>query len=205
MIRMLSTLISLLCATALTGDIAAQCVSTPVSADTFEYGYLRIYTDSDIDESDPPPAIGEFEGYAAGVLKPLDAVTMTNDFQDFADAYAGQFFQDAEDMPHGESVDDLGEEAYEYIGEVNDLPIALLVMWDGQVVLIAANLGESESGEANDLAEWMLSVELVESNIAFDKDGTSTGGPFNLTPAGGDEVVDRIDSPRDVDLLDEGM
>lgn len=204
MVRMLTILAVVVLTSPLSPDISAQSERASDYADAFEYGYLRIYTDSDVDESDAPPAMGDFEGYMAGVLKPLDAVDMTNNFQTFADAYAEDVFTDAEEVPHGEQAANLGEEAYEYIGEVDDLEVTLLVMWDGQVVLVAANLGEGESGEATDLAEWMLSVELVDSEIAFEADGSSTGGPFNLTPAGGDEVVDRIDAVRDIDLLAEG-
>lgn len=98
-----------------------------------------------------------------------------------------------------EEIDDLGDRAWVTIlaaetpdGETGHF--RMIYIQEGTMLYTVSAIAGSEDGTAiaDDLAREMVDREPGDGEEAFSRDGTSTGGVWDLLPATGDDVLDGI-------------
>lgn len=221
MFRKLTLLLSLIFAVALTSPAVAQDVPTldPADVEGLESAYARMYM-MDIEGmlSTPmsdaaTPSIDEVPFYAfVAVFTFDDAGNAESNFEAFSDDFAQGFFSESETEAETNEIDGLGDQAVEYVGELQideteSAPSSLVTVQDGENILISVVSGGAEPGETSlGIVEFMLDNEMGEGEVEVVQEGTSTGGAFDLMPTAEDaDVLNGLVPFMDMDLLAGGM
>jgi hypothetical protein len=139
-----------------------------------------------------------------------DAAAAEEGIGQLSDMTAGDAFEGAD--AGKEEIDDLGDTAYQYTGEVEveaglTANMTLLIVQDDAQILMAAVVGGADpDAMARSWVEFMLDAEIGDDEARLVDDGTSTGGAFDLMPGADDEdLLQGLLPIADLDLLAEGL
>src|SRR5699024_706882 len=126
-----------------------------------------------------------------------------------AKTYAEQQ-QDMELTP--EDIDDLGDKAVLYAGEVKSgdgttMATNILVVQESErLFMVMVGGGEMEAGstQATTIVQYMLDTEPETDEVIFNSDGTSTGGAFDRMPTAEEtDMIEGLVPFMDVDYAEQ--
>jgi hypothetical protein len=216
--KKMTTLLSLVLALAFTTSVAAQDIPTfdPSEAEGLESAYARMYMMDFEALLASPEAAAELDlesmpFYAFLAVFTFEEEDMASEnFEVFAEEFANGFFGESTTEPEMTEVDGLGEQAVEYVGELEvdetqAAPTSVLMVQDGENMLISVvSGGQDVSDISTGYMEFMLDGE-VGAEVELVEDGTSTGGAFDLMPTIEDtEVLNGLVPFMDMDFLSAG-
>lgn len=184
--------------------IAAQDVSqSDLEALGIESGYVRGYISDDMTQGAAMKMVGGF------VFD--EEETVQESFETFACGFAAGFSgEDALDCDAlaetgnvtVADVDGIGDKAIEFTGEAQGMEYVMLMVADENYMFLVVVLGEGlEEGAADDIAKYLVDAEPVDTEVAFNEDGTSTGGIYDMLPQEGDAEIEGFTPQMDMDLI----
>lgn len=195
-IALLLSLILTLAVSSAAGAQESTPTLNPEDVEGLQSGYARAYI-ADIEAlMATPEAMANLSlddlalsGLAA-VFTFEDEDAASNAFGEFSEEFAAGFMEGSETEVTAEptEIDDLGDQAIEYIGEteIDDetaAPASMIVVQDGEYIYIAMILGGSDVSENTyAFAEYLLDGEIGDGEVEFNEDGSSTGGPYDVMP-----------------------
>lgn len=196
MFKRIALLLSLVFALAVSSSAGAQSTPTldPGDVEGLESGYARMYI-ADIEAMMATPGAMEEMSLDDMALSGMAAVFTFEDegaaedaFDLFGDQFAQGFMEGSGTEAEKSEIDDLGNQAVEYLGEteVDDettSPTSMILVQDGEHIFIAMILGGAEvSDDTRAFAEHLLDGEISDDEVVFNEDGSSTGGVFDIMP-----------------------
>lgn len=199
--KRIALLLSLVLTLVLSSTAGAQDTPTlnPGDVEGLESGYARMYI-ADIEAMMSTPGALETMALEDMALSGMAAIFTFEDegaaedaFGDFATEFAEGFMEGSDTQAEPTEIDDLGNQAVEYLGETEvdeetTSPISIIIVQDGETIYIAMIMGGSDVSESTyAFAEHMLDGEISDDEVEFNDEGTSTGGAFDVMP-GEDEA-----------------
>lgn len=196
MFKRIALLLSLIFAIAVSSNAGAQSTPTldPGDVEGLESGYARMYI-ADIEAMMATPEAMESMSLEDIALSGMGAVFTFEDegaaedaFGDFADEFANGFMEGSGTEAERSEIDDLGNQAVEYLGETEvdeetTSPTSMILVQDGEHIYIAMILGGTDVSEnTRAFAEYLLDTEIPDTEVEFNEDGSSTGGVFDILP-----------------------
>lgn len=198
--KRIALLLSLVMTLGMASHAGAQSTPTldPNDVPGLESGYARMYiadiealmaTPGAMEAMSTPGALGDvaLSGMAA-VFTFEDEGAAEDAFGTFGEQFAQGFMEGSGTKAEPTEINDLGNQAVEYLGEteVDDettSPISIILVQDGEHIFIAMILGGSDvSASTRDLAEYLIDADIPDSEVMFNEDGSSTGGVFDILP-----------------------
>lgn len=197
MFKRIALLLSLVFALAVSSGAGAQD-STPTldpgDVEGLESGYARMYI-ADIEAMMATPGAMEEMSLDDMALSGMAAVFTFEDegaaedaFDLFGDQFAQGFMEGSGTEAEKTEIDDLGNQAIEYLGETEvdeetTSPTSMILVQDGEHIFIAMILGGAEvSDDTRAFAEHLLDGEISDDEVVFNEDGSSTGGVYDIMP-----------------------
>lgn len=208
MVRKFAALFALILAFGMSAaPIAAQDVDTSdLSNAGLESGLVRMYMADPNGESDLMMVmLGGFQFDSAD--------TLDENFEDFTCGFASGFFGvedalDCDSLAEGglevTNVDDMGDNAIEFTGESDiqgPTPTSLLAIQDEDYLFLVISIGDATPGINDELGQFLVDAEPVDTEVMFSEDGTSTGGFYDMLPAEGDAVLEGLTPIADQDFM----
>ncbi len=200
MFKRIAVLLSLIFTLGMASNAGAQSTPTldPNDVAGLESGYARLYiadiealmaTPGAMESMSTPGALGDIalSGMAA-VFTFEDEGAAEDAFGTFGEQFAQGFMEGSGTDAEPTEIDDLGNQAVEYLGETEvdaetTSATSIIVVQDGEHIFIAMILGGSDvSGATRDLAEYLIDAEIPDSEVMLNEDGTSTGGVYDIMP-----------------------
>ena len=197
MFKRIALLLSLLFALAVSSSAGAQQGTPtldPGDVEGLESGYARMYI-ADIEAMMATPDAMEEMSLEDLALSGMGAVFTFEDegaaedaFGLFGDQFALGFMEGSGTEAEKSEIDDLGNQAVEYLGEteVDDettSPTSMILVQEGEYIYIAMILGGAEvSDDTRAFAEYLLEQEIPDTEVVFNEDGSSTGGVYDILP-----------------------
>lgn len=196
MFKRIALLLSLVFALAISSGAGAQDTPTldPDDVEGLESGYARMYI-ADIEAMMATPGAMEEMSLEDMALSGMAAVFTFEDegaaedaFGLFGDQFAQGFMEGSGTEAEKSEIDDLGNQAVEYLGETEvdeetTSATSMILVQDGEHIFIAMILGGAEvSDDTRAFAEYLLDGEISEDEVAFNEDGSSTGGVYDIMP-----------------------
>lgn len=195
-IALLLSLIFMLAVSSAAGAQESTPTLNPEDVEGLQTGYARAYI-ADIEALMATPEALENLSLDDLALSGLTAVftfededAASNAFGDFSEQFAEGFMEGSETEVTDEptEIDDLGDQAIEYIGETEvdeetTAPASMILVQDGEYIYIAMILGGNDVSEnTRALAEHLLEGEIGDGEVEFNEDGSSTGGAYDVMP-----------------------
>lgn len=195
-IALLLSLIFMLAVSSAAGAQESTPTLNPEDVEGLQTGYARAYI-ADIEALMATPEALENLSLDDLALSGLTAVftfededAASNAFGDFSEQFAEGFMEGSETEVTDEptEIDDLGDQAIEYIGETEvdeetTAPASMILVQDGEYIYIAMILGGNDVSEnTRALAEHLLEGEIGDAEVEFNEDGSSTGGAYDVMP-----------------------
>jgi hypothetical protein len=190
---------------------AAQDVNMDDASELgLENGYMRIYM---ADPGSASTATTDLLGVMAAGFQFDSADTAESAFEDFSCGFAGGFMgaEDAKDcdglVDAGftvSDVDGVGDQAIEITGEADiagPTPVTLLSIQSENYLFMVITLGSDEPGSSDAIGKFLADAEMVDTEIEFNEDGTSTGGFFDMLPQEGDAEIEGLMPMTDMNFF----
>lgn len=225
--KLLMTLSLLLTLGLLTAGVAAQDDAPDSEAfDDSDYSsiegllssYDRTYT-VDFEATLASPEADFEDMDMAAMMRLIGIEGLTFDSEDNAQAYLQQTLDEFDsEAPDDEELldeveitelDGFDVDGMRMIMEFPEPEMAVLVVIfvDGnhvfQVAVIDAEMGAAES-KLDEVIQFVLDAEVESDEVAFNMDGSSTGGVFDRMPSVGHEIVGDLSSVSDTELFADG-
>lgn len=208
MSRKLSLLLSLILTLAFTSTGMAQGGSpeTIRDLDGIESGYGRMLMVNSAIEMDQRLSSNELPvAGMVGVFTFEDADAAEDSLDIVGEEFATEFFDDG---PVSEvEVDDLGEKAYGYISEATiderfTVEASSVIVHADEYIYFAVVIGgEDTLAMGETWIEFMIDGEVLDDEVIFNADGTSTGGAFEIMPGETDaDVTEGLLPYSDIDF-----
>lgn len=220
MFKRIALLLSLVFTLGVASNAGAQGTPTldPNDVPGLESGYARMYiadiealmaTPGAMEAMATPGALGDIAlSGMASVFTFEDEAAAEDAFGTFGEQFAQGFLEGSGTTAEPKEINDLGNQAVEYVGEteVDDQttsPMSIILVQDGEHIFIAMILGGSDvSASTRDLAEYLIDADIPDSEVMFNEDGTSTGGVFDILPnAENTDIVQGMVPFMDADFM----